>query len=1790
MSSGDLEAPTTAGSIATQTTIGKIRILQGQLMIPGRAETVPRATASDQQHRRFTPGGIENPTTSFDSTTNLSEKGKMRMKVTGEDTRAAAATKGQAVPALRTVSPSDASHKASSPEASDRHKLPTPENARASAVATDSLGRMNHVKHTNWLPVRSLGEADRPTSSSFTDSAPNATSRVPRTVATSDPSRVQSEPLVIRGATTDAGSSVRILTAPLSLKGESVAYTTSLLQTNKSKQVLQQQPSKQTLQQQPPITVSYRPINQQPAPTVAMQNNTVYKVLHVASKSSNQSSSDSTERTAIVLKKMSNGADKNLSSSSSSSSSSLKKSTHDRGMENHNRALPSSAVEGNTQTGDETRGTREHRSQVSASVQTEQQPLSKEKKSAKGGDTVAERSNEASDKSSTQSVDAAGKVSREVKLLKETQSQSKILAEYIDDASRQGKLRVRRSASGTPTSTTVATPPVSTATGPVAHRKRLQSRCFAAEDDPTLALDTGSKRPGMRSESIEFRMKNRKFLNDIQDKGDMALADDYEEAYEEPEEMHRYHPVGISDSDLNVSIDSKQLDDTLSSLPEPPKPGYDRFCFRCKIAKNDCLVGCSTCIRSFHKGCARPTYSEATWSCHDCRASTLAHETKPFPTEGDVNLPECLKYALESILYSADVNRLFNPVDKTAISLYESVVTNHMDLATISDKVEAKKYATTEDFLSDLSWIVHNMTICRDTKMLASAKSLYRTGREEIILLETCRECFLHFKTKPEATWFVEACKKPHLLVWGKVKGFPYWPGKLMNINSNNQVLVVFFGQHDKAWIAVKECFVLSKRDPNPKSSKKSYWNKSLKEVEEHVANLILKFGCFNYAPYLTALDAARIDDHLREMLPNAFNPIGEVPVRQEPVVLTIITSVDGKMTASATTSDKAATDTAGAGESSQKRITRRASKAVMVYEDYVNSMAVNTIEPPTEGEANNMQVLAKKRKSVCFERLVSEQDEEGKIESLLIRRNSGNWATEPVSKRRKSVSRARRDSQKFATSQDTNLTAPEDSSSDRAVGSSNVATAPMINDQLVDADVAMDEVLKTNDNDGCAGQNNSGSTTGNVAEVPELSNPNGREAANATVSTPTDVTLSPSGSKEPVDLGHQKVGNETEKSHPSVTATVDKASQPVISVPVPIKEEIPEAEEDVSSTSTPLTSSLEQPVVTAETKISASNQKARKSFPGSSATRAMVKPAGISNTMMTIIPKAIGPERNSPLLQPAGAATEEPVATSSTATSSEVASGDMISSSPLASVAPPASRSHSMVPAANEIPAVMLQRVASGVSRINNAIGNAVRSCAPESTVAPTGAASIATFPPAESTEINLPDDLDVIIIEEPDSEAAAPAASAVSSPARYANRSNRMPILHPKPVTSSKEGDDKFSVVDLIDNYVTQVADQSRNLFELTLGKLIKDGSLEAKVLDLTRQLELANRRHEMEMEQLKKQMQHLYNDKARAVSMAKQQMWCRRCQLEANFYCCWNTAYCSTKCQQEHWREHEHTCEQKVFDDRGSVSMSGTSSAYASPSYGLSAKKKGHARHRSVAGYQDQPLSASSTATTVAPPGSKVMSTIPVGQRLVSSGAPRRQQPSFMTPKIHMVHSQATSLHNLPYSGNVVNGGTAQRRLPPPSSSASTSARAEQNNDERRVPGAHTLASSVSNGTMGRIISAAPSGTIPPTITFTSAGRGGSTSSSTSRPAPPLPPGVWNQFIVQPPPVANAPTGGATFVDSSVYGIGGPRGVGGFMHSPATVAGGSVSSALGTTNNGSLHGDAGLVRDTMARRHPR
>ncbi|KAK3923425.1 Zinc finger MYND domain-containing protein 11 [Frankliniella fusca] len=49
--------------------------------------------------------------------------------------------------------------------------------------------------------------------------------------------------------------------------------------------------------------------------------------------------------------------------------------------------------------------------------------------------------------------------------------------------------------------------------------------------------------------------------------------------------------------------------------------------------------------------------------------------------------------------------------------------------------------------------------------------------------------------------------------------------------------------------------------------------------------------------------------------------------------------------------------------------------------------------------------------------------------------------------------------------------------------------------------------------------------------------------------------------------------------------------------------------------------------------------------------------------------------------------------------------------------------------------------------------------------------------------------------------------------------------------------------------------------------------------------------------------------------AISEVKKKQWCYNCEQEAIYHCCWNTAYCSTDCQQTHWqKEHKRVCRRK------------------------------------------------------------------------------------------------------------------------------------------------------------------------------------------------------------------------------------------------------------------------------------
>lgn len=140
------------------------------------------------------------------------------------------------------------------------------------------------------------------------------------------------------------------------------------------------------------------------------------------------------------------------------------------------------------------------------------------------------------------------------------------------------------------------------------------------------------------------------------------------------------------------------------------------------------------------------------------------------------------------------------PVIRTMFPDYYENVINPTDFEAIEKKVRSNEYSSTQAFLSDVRWIVHNCCIYNNHThpLTSNAKSFMKLTTTKIVDLEICPDCFKHFHVKPK-TWFTEVCRKAHSLVWAKVIGHPFWPGKVVQIDPvKKEADVRFFGAHDR--------------------------------------------------------------------------------------------------------------------------------------------------------------------------------------------------------------------------------------------------------------------------------------------------------------------------------------------------------------------------------------------------------------------------------------------------------------------------------------------------------------------------------------------------------------------------------------------------------------------------------------------------------------------------------------------------------------------------------------------------------------------------------------------------------------------------------------------------------------------------------------------------------------------------------------------------------------------------------------------------------------------------------
>ncbi|XP_029907560.1 protein kinase C-binding protein 1 isoform X3 [Myripristis murdjan] len=344
----------------------------------------------------------------------------------------------------------------------------------------------------------------------------------------------------------------------------------------------------------------------------------------------------------------------------------------------------------------------------------------------------------------------------------------------------------------------------------------------------------------------------------------------------------------------------------------------DFYCWLCH--REGQVLCCELCPRVYHAKCLKlPAEPEGDWFCPECEKITVAEcietQSKAMMMLTIDQLSYLLKFALQKMKQPGDHPRssshsphaastqrkTFNwtepfqkPVSLEQHPDYAEYIFHPMDLCTLEKNIKKKMYGCTEAFLADAKWILHNCIIYNggNHKLTATAKVIVKICEHEMNEIEVCPECYLSACQKRD-NWFCEPCSNPHPLVWAKLKGFPFWPAKALR-DKDGQVDARFFGQHDRAWVPLNNCYLMSKEIPFSVKKTKSIFNSAMQEMEVYVENMRKRFGVFNYAPFRTPYTP----DNQFQMLLDPSNPLSSSvkPEKQEKIKLSFDMTASPKM------------------------------------------------------------------------------------------------------------------------------------------------------------------------------------------------------------------------------------------------------------------------------------------------------------------------------------------------------------------------------------------------------------------------------------------------------------------------------------------------------------------------------------------------------------------------------------------------------------------------------------------------------------------------------------------------------------------------------------------------------------------------------------------------------------------------------------------------------------------------------------------------------------------------------
>ncbi|CAF0912721.1 unnamed protein product [Adineta ricciae] len=281
---------------------------------------------------------------------------------------------------------------------------------------------------------------------------------------------------------------------------------------------------------------------------------------------------------------------------------------------------------------------------------------------------------------------------------------------------------------------------------------------------------------------------------------------------------------------------------------------HDIYCFACH-SEGD-VIKCYSCPRVYHLKCLDLIILPSRkWTCPGCEISLSSSNTVSLRYQTEHELHTMLQHAFYQLKSQPQSKAFIHSINEPK---YLEYIVHPLSLENIQKNIQLKKYNSTAAFLSDIKWILHNMLHLEHSKVTNNARVLVKNSYHEVTEIHICPECYLRSAQLVAADWFTIPCAIPHTLCWAKMKSYQSWPAKVLRI-VNDQVDVRFFGTHNRAWVPISNCFVLSKDYPGSLRRKSdAKFDKSLSELETHVNRLKKLYGDFTYAPPQTLLSKTK--------------------------------------------------------------------------------------------------------------------------------------------------------------------------------------------------------------------------------------------------------------------------------------------------------------------------------------------------------------------------------------------------------------------------------------------------------------------------------------------------------------------------------------------------------------------------------------------------------------------------------------------------------------------------------------------------------------------------------------------------------------------------------------------------------------------------------------------------------------------------------------------------------------------------------------------------------------------